>query len=209
MVRAVCTPAGYKLLPRRRTASSIHFIYPRSHRFTDHRPKLWSISDIGFATFSLQPLVFRRIDQIAVNILHRQHSLGPKCIPGRHWYSPSLRSHWRPAQIGVVHDNHRAVRPSSIVTRLMSGDLQIAFADFATAGEADFSHPRITANAFPRIAAPPPVRQVMASGGKPASSRISTSFSAASGVSLAGFRMTALPAPSPARLCGTANSAEN
>ena len=41
---------------------------------------------------------------------------------------------------------------------------------------------------------PEPVRQEIASGGSPASSRISTIASADSGVSLAGLRITALPA---------------
>ncbi len=85
--------------------------------------------------------------------------------------------------------------PSSIVTRFSPATWQICSPTSRLPVKLILRTRGSEHRALP-IAPPEPVRQEMAKGGIPASSRISTSARADRGVSLAGFRMTALPAAS-------------
>src|SRR5207247_685192 len=83
--------------------------------------------------------------------------------------------------------------PNSIVTRFSPAFLQIISPTSRLPVKLILRTRESRASAVPS-SAPEPVKQEIAAGGRPASSRISTSRSAERGVSLAGLTITALPA---------------
>ena len=85
-----------------------------------------------------------------------------------------------------------ALLPSSIVTRLIPAVWQMCSPTSRLPVKVTF-RTRLSATSRSPISPPEPVSVLIASGGSPASSRISVSLSAESGVSVAGFTMTALP----------------
>ena len=128
--------------------------------------------------------------QVVVDAGRSRSRAASRCRPGRRCSSRWRR--WPSAtlfKIGVGHHDHRAVGAQLHRDLLEPGRLADVFADVAAAGEADLAHARIAADAHRRLSPPEPVTQAIASGGSPASSRISTSVKADSGVSLAGLRI--------------------
>jgi len=82
--------------------------------------------------------------------------------------------------------------PSSIVTRLIPAVRQMCSPTSRLPVNVIFLT-RLSATSVSPISPPEPVGVLIPSAGNPASSRISVSFSADSGVSVAGLAMTALP----------------